>query len=196
MTLMEWDIKVPIFKHPIIRRQLLLAIGLPFGVLYLFMIWLALTSDDPGAVYGLGFVSIFFLLCAIIIPLVLPSYDLHLVLNADGALCENQPQQAKRLRRMRTLTLLLSLMSKQPSTAGAAHLGTSRLRVFIPWKRIKKVVYRAKDSCIILSAGWTNKIWLFCTPDNYEQAASLVRENTPSTAKVTGLGASSYGSTD
>ncbi|MDL2207237.1 hypothetical protein LJB82_00770 [Desulfovibrio sp. OttesenSCG-928-M16] len=191
MVSMEWDIKVPLFKHPIIRKQLLLAVGLPFGVLYLFMIWLALSGDDQGGVYALGFVSIFFLLCAIIIPLVLPSYDLHLVLNEDGALCENQPKQAKRLKRMHTLALILSLVSKQPSAAGAAHLGTSRLRVFIPWKRIKKVVYRAKDSCIILSAGWTNKIWLFCTPENYEQAASLVRENTPSAAKVTGLEASS-----
>ncbi|MDL2315893.1 hypothetical protein LJC59_02290 [Desulfovibrio sp. OttesenSCG-928-A18] len=191
MTSMEWDIKVPIFKHPIIRKQLLLAIGLPFGILFLFLLYLALLGNDDSAVYALGFVSFFFLLCAIIVPLVLPSYDLHLALGADGVLCENQPKQAKRLKRMRTLALILSLISKQPSAAGAAHLGTSRLRVFIPWKRIKKVAYRAKDSYIAISAGWTNTICLFCTPDNYEQVARLVRENTQPEAKVTGLEASS-----
>lgn len=182
---MDWNIKVPIFKHPIIRKQLLLAIGIPFGILFLFLLYLAIR--DEGGLYALGFVSFFFLLCAILVPLMLPSYDLHIVINNKGVLCENQPGQAKRLHRMRTLAVILALLSKQPTVASAAHLSTSRTRVFVPWERIKKVVYKPKHFSIYISGGWTYKVCLFCNQGNYEQAARMVQEKTPPTAKVTGF---------
>ncbi len=165
-----WEIKVPILKNRIIVKQLSIAIGIPFGILIFVFVVIK-------AYYGLILIGIMFFLAYLLIMLIFKgTYDVRYVINAKGILCENQPRQAKRVKALSFFTTLAGLLSRNATVAGAGILSGSRTKIFIPWKRIRKIKYIDKQKCMMLYGGFAENIAVFCTDDNFIEIKSILTE--------------------
>lgn len=171
MNDLSWDIKVPIFKDRMILKQLGLAIGIPFGILIIFMLIIK-------AYYGVLLVLlILFLTCILVLLIFKGTYDVHYLINQKGILCENQPMQANRIKKLSIITVFAGLFARNFSAAGAGMLAGSRTSTFMPWKHIRKVKYLDKQHCMIIKGGFAENITLFCTDENYNEIKLIIIEN-------------------
>jgi hypothetical protein len=174
---LQWATSVPIFRHPVIVRQLCLAIGLPFGILVGV---LCLVADDlQSLTYPLVLIgSLFFLTWLFIMVVWRGRYEVECILNGSGVRCRTQKSQARTNRIINGLTVFLGLLSGKPTVAGAGMLAQSRQDQTIRWKNIRKVRRYPKIHTILVHGGFAEHLALFCTPDNYQDVDDVVREQT------------------
>ena len=173
----QWQIKVPIFKDPLILKQLGIAIGIPFGILVLVIGFVS--GKSVYTLYALGLIAALLLLTWLFIMAVYGGkYDAEFILDTKGALCRTQTKQAKKNLVINALTVVLGLLSGKPAVAGAGVLAQSKQAVFLRWNSVKKVSYKPQSSTILLRGGWTENIALFCTPENYNAVEELVMMKT------------------
>lgn len=171
----QWQISVPIFRNRLILGQLAIAIGIPFGLLILFIVlsW----DPDKGSGYALWAIVILFFLTWVLIQAVYGGmYEAEFFLNDRGILCRTQSGQRKINRVMNTLTVVLGLFSRKPAVAGAGLLAQSRQEVFLNWRQIQKVSFDAQRRTVLLRGGWLESLALFCTEDNYDQVREMIME--------------------
>ncbi|KJS21678.1 MAG: hypothetical protein VR72_09280 [Clostridiaceae bacterium BRH_c20a] len=173
---MQWEIDVPIFRDPIILRQLAIAIGIPFGLL--FVILLIVMRGKVFTVYtlyALGLISATFLLTYLLIMIVYGGkYGAGFIIDDKGILNYTQKKQAKRNLIINVLTVVLGLLSRKPAAMGAGLLAQSRQTVFIKWKKIQKVQFYPQSKTILLRGGFSEKIAVFCTEKNYSQVEEVI----------------------
>ncbi len=176
----EWDISVPIFRNGVILRQLALAVGLPFGALVLFLLYLAGKTRDTGAYYALALIGgLFLLTCLLIMAVYGGKYDAAFLVDDKGILCRTRKSQAKANTVINGLAVLLGFFARVPAAAGAGLLAQSRQTVFLRWRDIRKVTYRPQQHVIHVRGGLTESVAVFCTEDNYGEIAALVAARCP-----------------
>ncbi len=166
----NWSICVPILKSRIIRNQLILALGIPFGIL--FIVLLAVQAYSGLAMVG-GALVLGFLLVMLIFR---GTYDVQFMLDKKGIICETQSKQKKRVRRMATATTVMGVLSGNPTTAAAGMMALSRTKEQLLWKRVRKVQYLKRQSTIMLSAGFGETIAVFCTEENYNMVCAFISQ--------------------
>lgn len=173
----QWAISVPIFRHPVIVRQLCLAIGLPFGIL---VAALCLMADDlRSLVYPLALIGgLFFLTWLLIMVMWRGRYEVECILDSVGVRCRTQKSQARKNRIINGLAVFLGLLSGKPGVAGAGMLAQARQDQTIRWHNIRKVRRYPRIHTIMVHGGFAEHLALFCTPDNYRDIDALVRERT------------------
>ncbi|MBN2260610.1 MAG: hypothetical protein JW702_08690 [Clostridiales bacterium] len=133
----EWLNSVSVFRNNIILKQLGMAIGIPFGILILFL--LVASRNSSGAKYALGLIVILFVLTYLLIMILWKGkYDVKYILDTHGIQSITQEGQRKKNRMINAITISLGLISRNYTVAGAGMLANSRQKVFIDWKRIKK----------------------------------------------------------
>jgi hypothetical protein len=173
-----WEISVPIFRDPIILRQLALAIGLPFGLVALIPI--IATGGKILNIYALYAVvlTVVLFFCAFLLIMVVygGKYAAGFTIDDQGILSYTQEKQAKCNRVINVFTVVLGLLSGKPSAIGAGLLAQSRQRVFIKWSRIRKVKSYPKSRTVLVSGGFGERIAVFCTKDNYSEVEALIKE--------------------
>lgn len=180
---LQWEIKVSIFKNSVILKQLGLAIGIPFGLIALIIALSSKGSRDT--IYALGLIALLLILTWLLIMLVYRGkYEVEFALDNNGVLCRTKARQAKRNRVINSLTVILGLLTGKPTVAGAGLLAQSRQEVFIRWSQVTKVKYKPQSHTVLLRSGWTGNIALFCTPDNYILVERLIRQKTAQTVPV------------
>lgn len=180
---LQWEIKVSIFKNSVILKQLGLAIGIPFGLVALIIALSSKGSRDT--IYALGLIALLLILTWLLIMLVYRGkYEVEFVLDNNGVLCRTKARQAKRNRVMNSLTVILGLLTGKPTVAGAGLLAQSRQEVFIRWSHVTKVKYKPQRHTVLIRSGWTDQIALFCTQDNYDLVERLIRQKTGQTDTV------------
>ena len=167
----EWTISVPILRNSIILKQLGIAIGIPFGILIIFLIiW--------KAIYAIILIAALFLLTYLFIRILWGgNYNIGFVLDKTGLRSYTQAKQAKQNLIVNTLTVLLGFLSGKPGIAGAGILAHSKQDVFIRWRNIKKVKYLPGKNCVMLRGGPTENIAVFCTHENYTYVEAFIRSS-------------------
>lgn len=119
------------------------------------------------AYYGVLLILLTLFLTVILVLLVFRgSYDVRFVIDQKGILCANQTHQRKRVKRLSLITVLLGLIARNPTAAGAGMLSGTSTEVFIPWKRIRKVKHLEKQKSMMLYGGFSENIAVFCTREN------------------------------
>ncbi|MDD4247313.1 MAG: hypothetical protein PHO84_09200 [Dysgonamonadaceae bacterium] len=165
----EWSIRVPMFRNSIIMKQLGIAIGIPFVLLIIFLIIVKAT-------YALIIIGTLFLFTYLFILIVWGGkYDVGFKLNKAGIHNFTLKNQAKKNLITNTATVILGLFSGKPAVSGAGMLAQSKQNVLIKWSSISKVKFIPKKHTIMIRAGFTENIALFCTPENYTTVESLIR---------------------
>ena len=164
-----WKISVPIFHNYIILKQLALALGIPFGLLALFLLVIK-------AYNGFLLMAILFLATYVFIRIVWGgNYHVGFELNANGMHTYTMKQQAKQNRIINGATVLLGFISGKPTVAGAGFLAQSKQDITIPWRNIKKVTYLPKKHTVMIKSGFTETIAIFCTKENYADVEVYIR---------------------
>jgi hypothetical protein len=167
----EWTISVPILRNSIILKQLGIAIGIPFGILIIFLIF-------AKATYALILVAALFLLTYLFIQILWGGkYDVGFELDKTGLHSYTQAKQAKRNIIVNTLTVVLGFFSGKPAIAGAGILAQSKQDVVIRWRNIKKVKFLPARNTVMIRGGLTENIAVFCTPENYTDVEAFIRSN-------------------
>lgn len=170
---LEWTLSVPILRNSIILKQLGIAIGIPFGILIIFLIvW--------KATYALILISALFLLTYLFIRIIWGgNYNVGFELDKTGIRNYTMEKQAKQNRVVNILTIIVGLLSGKYSAAGAGFLAQSKQDVFIRWRNIKKVKYIPASNTVMLRGGLTENIAVFCTPENYADVETYIRSSLP-----------------
>lgn len=172
----QWEIKVPIFRNIVILKDLGIALGIPFGILIIFLLIVSggdVSADGIG--YPLIFIGVFFVTTFLFIMLIYGSkYDAGYVVDNKGILNYTQKNQAKRNKIINTMAIIVGLLSGKPSAAGAGVLAASRQSVLLKWKSIKKVKVYPNSKSIVVQGGFTEKIALFCNDDNFELVRDVI----------------------
>ncbi|MBS3821566.1 MAG: hypothetical protein GVY24_03600 [Planctomycetes bacterium] len=174
---LRWQIRVRIFKDPVIVRQLGLAIGIPFGLLA--VLFTVLSFQSRGALYGLGLIGLLMVLTWLFVMVVYGGkYDAEFILDDKGVSCRTQSGQARKNRVINTLTVGLGLLAGKPGVAGAGALAASRQQVFIRWNRVRKARFNPRTRTILIRGGFAEHIALFCTAENYALVEQSVKAKT------------------
>ena len=157
----NWSIRIPLLKNRVIRNQLSLAIGIPFGILCIVL--LAVQAYSGLAMVG-GTLVLGFLLVMLIFR---GTYDVQYALDDKGITCETQSKQKKRVRRMAAATAVMGVLAGNPTTVAAGMMAGARTKERFLWKRIRKVKYLDRQRTIMLRAGFGESIAVFCTEENF-----------------------------
>ncbi len=174
---MKWEIEVPIFRNPLILKQLGLAIGLPFGILIIILV--LITNEIRYLFYSLSLIGLLFILTYIVIMVLYRgNYAVGFVIDTKGIRCYTQKKQAKKNNIINSLAIILGIFSRKPGVAGAGMLAQTRQDIRINWKHIKKVRYRPKRYMILVNGNFAEHIAVFCTPKNYEKVKSIIDAET------------------
>lgn len=165
----EWTISVSIFSNSIILKQLGIAIGIPFGLLILWLLYVK-------AYYALGLIAVLFFLTFLFIMIVWGGkHNVGFKIDRTGIRSYTLKRQAKKNRIINSLTFVLGLLSGKPAVAGAAMLAQSRQEVLLNWRSIKKAKYIPCKNIVIIKGGIAENIAVFCTKDNYKDVEAFIR---------------------
>lgn len=165
----EWTIRVPIFRNRIIIRQLGIAIGIPFGLLIIFLIVIK-------AFYALVIIALLLLFTYLFILLVWGGkYDVGFKLNNSGIHNYTLKKQAKKNFITNTSTVILGLFTGSATVAGAGILAQSRQHIVIKWGDIRKVKFHPKSHTILIKGNFADNMALFCTPENYNEVVHHIQ---------------------
>ncbi|HSL93014.1 MAG TPA: hypothetical protein VK905_00240 [Bacillota bacterium] len=172
---LSWEIQVSIFRNPLIVKQLLVAVGIPFSLVAAVMILTANADRWMYAFYALSLIGALFLLTALFIYVLYGGkYAVGFVMDIKGIRCYTQTHQAKRNRVVNRLTVVLGLLTGKFSAAGAGMLAQARQEVVMTWRAVQKVKRYPASQTILLSAGYLDNVAVFCTPDNYPAVSELI----------------------
>ncbi len=172
----EWSIDVPIFRNSIILKQLGIAIGIPFGLLLIFLFIISKPENRIYTLYATGLILLLFLLTYVFIMLVYKGkYSVNFILDETGIQTLTQSDMAKKNKLVNGLATGLGLLTGKPSVAGAGILADSKQSVVLKWSKIQQVKYKPKQNTILLRGNPMENIGVFCTPENYPQVEAFIR---------------------
>ncbi len=178
MKELRWETYVPIWRNRFILQGLWLAIGIPFTALVVILIVLA-GGDIMGTdvKYPLFLIALAFVLTYLMtLMLYGGKYAPGFIIDKSGVTNYTQAGQAKKNRTVNTILIVLGLFKGNFSAAGAGVLAQSRQVLRIKWKNVRWVKYYPRENTIMIKGGFAEKIAVFCTPENYDQAEQAVRE--------------------
>jgi hypothetical protein len=172
---LEWTQRVPVFQTTVILKQLALAIGLPFGLLCIFLFFAGSGENRIYSLYALGMIAALFILTYLLILVLYGGkYDVGFVIDNKGILCTTLPRQARTNRIINGLTVALGVLSGKPTVAGAGILAGTTQSVFLNWNAVKKVKYDPQQHVITLRGGVTESMAVFSTEENYDMVKAII----------------------
>ncbi len=175
MEPLRWEIRVPLFRNRFLLRDLALAVGIPFGLLVLFIV--AVSGGDvlgTDAKYPLLMLVLLFFLAWLLLTLFYRGRYLHgFILDDAGATFYTPREQRRRNGALYVLLLILGILSGKPTLAGAGCAAKSGETLRIRWSGVRGLRIYPKQRAILIRGGFAQKIVLFCTEKNFEQAKNL-----------------------
>jgi len=182
MNRLQWEIYVPIFRNQFILKGLGIAIGIPFGIVIALIIITAKGNVfGTDAKYALALIALLFLLTSLLVMIVYGGkYAPGFIVDETGIINYTQDHQARRNRVINGLLIALGALSGNPTATGTGMIAQSRQVMRLKWKSIRKVRHDPKRCTILVQGGYTEKIALFCTRENYAQVESIIRQKTAS----------------
>ncbi len=172
MLPISWNSEISIFKDKTILKQLGIAIGIPFGLLLVFLIAIK-------AWYGFLLVAVTLLLGYVFVYVVYGGkYSVNYVINENGIKMESEESHKKKSKTAGILAFLAGIFSKSPSVSGAGLLSTFDDARSIPWEKIKDIQYNKSRNLIVIKSSSADRIYLFCPPELYGTIRDELREAT------------------
>ena len=173
----EWSIQVPIFRNPMILKQLGIAIGIPFGLLLIFFLIVSEPEDRIYTLYALGVILLLFFLTYLFILWVYKGkYYASFILDDKGIRNFTHADMAKKNKMINGLTIGLGLLAGKPTVAGAGMLANSKQSVGLNWNKVQKVNYNPRQNTILLRGNPMENIGVFCTQENYPLVETFIKK--------------------
>lgn len=186
MNRIQWERDVPIFKNRFILKGIGLAIGIPF--VGIFILITVLSKGDilgTDAKYIFGLIGIFSILVTLLIfALFCGKYVPGFIVDEEGIMNYSQQKQAKTNKLFNMLLIVFGLFRGSYAPIGAGYPALSRQRMKIEWKDMKKARYFPKQFAVVVQGGFTEKLVVFCTKNNYESVVQAIKEKLEQYSKI------------
>ena len=155
MNSIMYDVTIYPFKQSIILFQLLIAIGLPFGILVLFLIYIQ-------AVEGIVLVFILLFLSMIFIILIYKRISLRITIDSKGIKSEPSKVQLSKNNKLNIFLIFVGTLSKIPIATSIGILSQNNQIQRFTWSQIKSI--KIKNKSFICTNRLNQKIII--TPQN------------------------------
>jgi len=177
---LSWQQDVSIFAHPVILRDLLKAVGIPFGVLIVFLLWVSGWDLQGDVRFALGLIGLLFAVTWLLIFVLFRGiWQVEFHLNDRELVTRTGAGQVRRWTALNRMTVLGGLAAGRPGAAGAGLLAGSRQEVRLPWKKIRRMKVHRKSRTIVVRGGLTEKTALFCTLENFPVVLKYCLDRVP-----------------
>ncbi|NOY23094.1 MAG: hypothetical protein GXO70_06255 [Acidobacteria bacterium] len=177
----NWEIKIPVFKNPLLWCQLFIVSFLSSGFVLVLLVGLNLFEyhweEIPNSflVWAILAGGIF-LAFAVILMLLFRGVVTRYTISEKGVVQETLTPYRKFAKKVPFLALLFG--GKQGiTTAGAGMLAKSREVIFAPWKDISLVELYPSRMEIRLKNQWRTVMQIICLPENYREIAELAQRS-------------------
>lgn len=176
---LSWTIPVPLLNSPVVVRQTAGVLVVTFFLVSLLVsVIFALDGDWAAIPHVIGIIGLITLglgVLALLAMLLLYGNRMHMQFHLDkrGAHSIIIDQRAAKTSR---LAVLLGLATGNFTAAGAGMLTHSRSRDSVSWKSIRRFRFDERRQTIYLMGRFHTKAALFCPPEIYPQARSLVEQ--------------------
>lgn len=193
---LEWDIDVSILNNSFIVKELMKVLGIATGFTAAIVLLISLpaiidgdfsisNTDIEGMTYALILIGITFLLTVLFIFAYYGNrYSLSYTIDSKGVSTITREDQKNRNNKLNFLIVIIGLLARSPSTAGAGFLASSHQNQDIKWKNVKKAKFYPGNNTITISAGYGEKSIVFCNVENYSKVADLVRSSCSDNCKI------------
>lgn len=171
MLPISWNSEVSIFNDNTILKQLGIAIGLPFGLLLIFLMAIR-------AWYGVLLVAAALILGVIFVYAVYGGkYSVDYIIDEDAIRMKSSDDHEKKTKTIRILTFLAGIFSRNPTASGAGLLSTFNDSRSISWENIKDIQYNNNRNLIVIKGSPGEKIYLFCPSELYGTIRDALKES-------------------
>jgi len=180
MSYFNWETKVSIFKNRFILKEIGIAVGIPFGLLIVFILYIS-RGDIFGtdAKYAIGIIAILFALTSLFLLVVYKGkYAPGFIVDNEGIINYTQSKQAKTNLIVNLLSIVLGLFKGNFTVAGAGMLAHSKQVIKVKWKNVRKVKYYPKQYTVYVQGGFAERIAVFCTKENYGEVSKFICSKT------------------
>lgn len=92
----------------------------------------------------------------------------------------------KRERSMNKLVVIVGLLARNPTAAGAGALAMTRERMFLPWESVHRVVVYRRLRVIELRNSWRTVLRLHCPPELFDDIVTAVETHHRATDATAG----------
>ena len=176
---LRWEHNVALLTNRFVLFDLLKIMSITYALIVVLFSLLGLLTGEMGL--GWQMAQVF----AVVVPLIALSLMFIMLvfyvnrmpirynLNSKGVTSEIL---GKRSRWANWTGIVLGLLSANPTVAGASLLAKSRETTFYHWRDLHKAAYYPAAHTITLFNGWRSVARLHCTPEQYPEVASAVRE--------------------
>jgi hypothetical protein len=176
---LHWHHNVRLIRNPVLWKELIITIGLPFLIIAGIVTLFARTGDRAGVlliflILLAGIFLVAFVIIALLSRHIGGGIDAAYTLNAAGI--EYEGEEAARM--IHRSTLLLSLISGAVGAAGTSLIALSQEKNFIAREDVHRVkIYRGPRVVYLLSRESTPPIALYCPPDLFDQILEIFKKN-------------------
>jgi hypothetical protein len=174
----QWDAMILLYKDKTVLQQLLIAIGLPFGVVVLFLLWVASQSNDIYAWYGLILIGILMLLTVLLIGFVYQN-RMHVCyhLNQNRIKMELSEKQKKINSWVNWTTTISGLFAKNPTVMGIGLLASANQRQMMRLVHVKAVMAYPDQFKLVLVDSY-RQFLVQCESHNYHDVTCFLHHHT------------------
>jgi len=143
MKPIQYTITTSPFKQSTVLFQLFIAIGIPFGILLVFL-WVIKAWE------GMILVGLLLVLSAIVSLIIYGKYSLHYVIDDKGIRVSPSSKQRRTNMLMNRLTIIAGIIAKNPTVMAAGLLANSHQNQYFAWKDIRTIKTK-KDHVMLIN---------------------------------------------
>lgn len=172
-----WEASIHLYRDNTILKQLLIAIGLPFGLVILFLFWVAIKSKSVMGYYGLVMIAILFIVTFFFIALVYQNkIHVRYELNQKNITMMMSQQQAKKNNMINLATMIVGLLKLSPTPVGAGLLVSSHQQQTMKLIDIDSIKIDDHNHKIIIKDSFYEFI-VQCTTQNYQDVKNFIQQH-------------------
>jgi hypothetical protein len=172
--LLTWNARIRVLFNPSVWGGLLTAVGIPS--VFLSILMFAISREVDSLFFGPAIftgVMVMFVVIAAVIDL-FGGFQVVFALTSNGV----RSVSGKGAKAAATAAIWTGILFGKASVAGTGLLAKSEQDVYIPYKEVTKVKVRPGRRYILVKGGFLQKpIGLYCTPENFAQAESFIRQH-------------------
>lgn len=173
----SWEASIHLYRDKTILKQLGIAVGIPFGIVIIFLLWAASGSDDPTRFYGIYMIGLLFVVTIIFLSVVYQNrMHVRYILTQKHITMMMSAKQAKKNKRVNNATMLAGLVTMNPTAMGAGMLASSRQQQTMKLINIQSMKLDDRKHRILIKDSFYEFI-VQCTAQNYQDVKNFIQQH-------------------
>lgn len=174
---LSWEASIHLYKDKTILKQLGIAIGIPFGVLLLFLLWVASTSTSSSRFYGIFMIVLLFVITGVFIYVVFENkIHVRYILNQKSITMKMSDKQAIKNKWVNHSTFILGLLRLNPTAMGVGLLANSNQQQTIKLVSIQQLKTDDAHHRLVIKDAYYEFI-VQCTAQNYQDVKNFLQQH-------------------